>query len=257
MLENPLYSIRMRAAEGGPHEGGGRHISGGERLARESEVQILTAELLAKSMGHSRGSADFIQVVVEKLETVGVFVPPLPVSTEEGDHVDTCRARALDLLVDTGVSRKAAEIGMQWLRQSTDLRGAILLHADSGKRLDDRDQKGVRVSRMDWDAFSYIKWLKLHSELGSSRIREALALATKVASSPFTVAELCWSDDPDYVTGYVASQKLGYRRIPHFKTFGDSSGGRVFFVQDGIDIDSYIHYLEKKPIWIGWEDERK
>ena len=27
-----LYSIRMRGAEGGPHEEGGRHISGAERI---------------------------------------------------------------------------------------------------------------------------------------------------------------------------------------------------------------------------------
>ena len=31
-----LYSIRMRASQGGPHEEGGRHISGAERILPES-----------------------------------------------------------------------------------------------------------------------------------------------------------------------------------------------------------------------------
>ncbi|RXT06992.1 6-carboxyhexanoate--CoA ligase [Ammoniphilus sp. CFH 90114] len=256
MLENPLYSIRMRAAEGGPHEQGGRHISGGERLARESEVQLLVAELLTKSMGHSRGNADFIQVVVEKMPYAEVYVPPLPVATEGGHQVDVCRAKALNLLVESGVSRAAAELGLNELQQSEDLRGAIIMDAVTGTRLDKREQKGVRVSRMDWDASSHEEWVKIHVPLGSLRVREALALATKVAYSPYTLAELCWSDDPDYVTGYVASDKLGYRRIPHLKKLGESTGGRVFFVQPGLDVDEYIHYLEKTPIWIGWEGGR-
>ena len=29
-----LYSVRMRAAQGGPHEKGGHHISGAERIVK-------------------------------------------------------------------------------------------------------------------------------------------------------------------------------------------------------------------------------
>ena len=32
------YSIRMRSAEGGPHEKGGNHISGAERIVDECEL---------------------------------------------------------------------------------------------------------------------------------------------------------------------------------------------------------------------------
>ena len=35
----------------------------------------------------------------------------------------------------------------------------------------------------------------------------SIVLATKVSAHPATVAELCWSDDPEYITGYVASRK--------------------------------------------------
>ena len=31
-----LYSVRMRAAQGGPHEKGGHHISGAERIDKIS-----------------------------------------------------------------------------------------------------------------------------------------------------------------------------------------------------------------------------
>ena len=46
--------------------------------------------------------------------------------------------------------------------------------------------------------------------------REALALATKVIWSG-VVAELCWSDEPEYVAGYVATARHGSVRFPNFK----------------------------------------
>ena len=33
-----LYSVRMRAAQGGPHENGGHHISGAERIVTLNQV---------------------------------------------------------------------------------------------------------------------------------------------------------------------------------------------------------------------------
>ena len=62
------YSIRMRAAEGGAHELGGKHISGGERLGNKSQLEKITAELLAKACNHSRGNADFIQLIIEQVQ---------------------------------------------------------------------------------------------------------------------------------------------------------------------------------------------
>jgi 6-carboxyhexanoate--CoA ligase len=40
----------------------------------------------------------------------------------------------------------------------------------------------------------------------SQRVKEAPVLATKVSAHPATIAELCWSDDPEYITGYVTSK---------------------------------------------------
>ncbi|CAM5620838.1 6-carboxyhexanoate--CoA ligase [Lysinibacillus sphaericus] len=65
---------------------------------------------------------------------------------------------------------------------------------------------------------------------------KALALATKVANSPYTIAELCWSDDPEYVTGYVSNHEIGYVRITPLKREGCESGGRIFFVSDEVEL---------------------
>ena len=73
------------------------------------------------------------------------------------------------------------------------------------------------------------------------RTREALALATKVAHAPGIIAELCWSDDPDYTAGYVASPRIGYVRFPVLKLPDDPRGGRVFFVdRNTLDIEAFI-----------------
>jgi len=76
-------------------------------------------------------------------------------------------------------------------------------------------------------------------------VREALVLAAKVLSAPGIVAELCWSDDPDYTAGYVASPVHGYVRFPHLKPPGDERGGRAFFFRsEEMDIERVIDYLE-------------
>ncbi|WP_155767460.1 6-carboxyhexanoate--CoA ligase [Sporosarcina ureilytica] len=243
------FSVRMRAAEGKAHELGGKHISGGERLGNRLQLEVIATELLAKASNHSRGSADFIQLVVEKVPGEELqFIPPLDVSAIEVATVQEGHDKAKDQLAAAGVSERAIEHAFLILNHERNLRGAAIVNCETGERLDERGQKGVRVSRMDWTDCGHVA--------DSVRVREALALATKVAQSPYTVAELCWSDDPDYVTGYVSSQQLGYVRISPLKRMGCESGGRVFFVHNDVDIDSYIDFLERKPVFIqGGESE--
>lgn len=250
-MSNELYSIRMRAAQGGAHEQGGQHVSGGERLGQKHDLHELVSELLTKSLNHSRGDCDFIQVVVERLQDEKIqTINPLPVSTDDVQSVQEGRNTAATRLSALGVSDKAIEQGLILLEQATNQRGAIILDGETGQRLDDRELKGVRVSRMDWDAKGWTEWATSHEFLDSPRIREALALASKVSFSPYTMAELCWSDDPDYVTGYVASPTIGYKRITHLKQAGDPCGGRIFFVKENCPVKDYITYLEETPVWI-------
>lgn len=254
-MSNEFYSVRMRAAQGGAHEQGGRHVSGGERLGQKTDLHELVSEMLTKSLNHSRGDCDFIQVVVEKLQDAELQpIKPLPVSTNDAQSVQEGRDTAAAHLSALGVSDIAIKQGFILLEQSTNQRGAIILDGLTGERLDHRELKGVRVSRMDWDANGWRQWTASHKSLNSPRIREALALASKVSSSPYTMAELCWSDDPDYVTGYIASPTIGYKRITPLKKTGNPCGGRIFFVKQNCPVEDYIAYLEETPVWIKIEN---
>ncbi|MDQ0338371.1 6-carboxyhexanoate--CoA ligase [Caldalkalibacillus uzonensis] len=250
-----LYSIRMRAAQGGPHEQGGKHISGGERLVQSPDVNQAVLELMDKASNHSRGPFDFLNLIVEEIPWEELkLLPPLPVQTEQVASVEAGRDLALTLVGKCGVSPAAGKLGLQLIQSMGHVRGAVVLDAHTGERLDDRGERGVRVSRLDWRPGSYERWLDQHPGLTNPRTKEALALATKVSAAPGAVAELCWSDDPDYVTGYVAAPHLGYCRITRLKSPGEEHGGRVFFIHRSVDLDTYLTFLEQTPVWIGWED---
>jgi 6-carboxyhexanoate--CoA ligase len=133
------------------------------------------------------------------------------------------------------------------------MRGAIIMDLQTGERLESDQDRGVRASRFDWTEEASIAIDKKLSALGLThfRTREALALATKVAYAPGVIAELCWSDEPDYTAGYVASQKSGYVRFPILKPLNDQHGGRVFFVKrEELDIDALVRYLQTEPVLI-------
>ncbi len=136
------------------------------------------------------------------------------------------------------------------ITEYAEARGAVLFDIRAGKRIDGRGNRGVRVSRVDWPSHDFQKWAFTHNMPENSRIKEAHAIAAKVCAHPGIIAELCWSDDPDYITGYVAAKKLGYQRIAKMKNAGDESGCRVFFTDGSIDTESCIHFLEKQPVFI-------
>lgn len=130
------------------------------------------------------------------------------------------------------------------------MRGAAVVDAETGERLDGLGMRGVRCSCMDCeDTCAYEAQMGAKS-LGGEHPREALILASKVAAAPGTVAELCWSDDPFYVTGYVGSPKFGYGRITVMKEKGDPIGGRVFFVKHGTDMDRYVGYMQHQTVLV-------
>ena len=72
-----------------------------------------------------------------------------------------------------------------------------------------------------------------------------------MASLSSVRAEICWSDDPDYVAGYVASRHGGYVRFPHMKERGDPLGGRIYFVDaHSFDLVADEGYLESHPVLV-------
>ena len=133
------------------------------------------------------------------------------------------------------------------------MRGAALIDAQTGARLDSDRQKGVRVSAFDWEPGEYKKSMEWAEARGlSGRFVDALALASKAASAPFVMAEIGLSDDPDYLSGYAASRAGGYVRFTHMKRRGDPNGGRVYLIDAAIfDAERDIAALKSAPVLIG------
>jgi 6-carboxyhexanoate--CoA ligase len=244
----------MRAAENVSHENGGKHISGGELLSSYSDLRMSVNTLLEKALNHSRGKPDFFQIQCEIVNQPIKLVNPLKVETNEVTTVEAGQELARNLLEKSGVPKDIIEEAYKQIPENV-VRGAILIDIHTGERIDRRLDKGVRVSRMDWKTRNFEKWAKTKAVNTNPRLKEALVLATKVCAHKATIAELCWSDDPDYITGYVASKNIGYQRITQLKHYGDERGCRIFFVDTLSDIHTYISYLEEQPILVQWEDE--
>ena len=60
-----MYSIKMRSAKGGPHEEGGKHISGAERILREDEIEEELINVYRRAITHEKGKPDFINLKIE------------------------------------------------------------------------------------------------------------------------------------------------------------------------------------------------
>ena len=237
-----LYSVRMRAAQGGPHEKGGHHISGAERIVKLEEVGAIAQSLADRALYHSKGTADFINITVDVIPSNEItYIDCLQVEEHRANTIAEAHQLAIELLQGTHITEVAIQNAMTFLKElDSSMRGAMLVDATTGKRID-IGNRGVRVSHMDsFDSES----------LGDNEhMREALVLASKVQSAEGIVGELCWSDDPDYTVGYVACNGI-YHRIPKMKELGSHIGGRVFFVRSDIDRESVIAYLEKAPVLV-------
>lgn len=237
-----LYSVRMRAAQGGPHEKGGHHISGAERIVKLDEVGSIAQSLAERALHHSKGTADFINITVDLIPPEKIrYIDCLKVEEHKTSSISESHQLATDLLQGPHISETAVLKAISLLKSlDKSMRGAMLVDAITGERLDTGD-RGVRVSHMDsFDS---------HALGDNEHMREALVLASKVQSADGIVGELCWSDDPDYTVGYVACNGV-YHRLPNMKEFGSDIGGRVFFVRSNIDSESVIEYLERTPVLV-------
>ena len=237
-----LYSVRMRAAQGGPHEKGGHHISGAERIVKLEEVGAIAQSLADRALHHSKGTADFINITVDLIPPEKIrYIDCLKVEEHKTGSISESHQLVTDLLQGPNISEEAVHKAISLLKSlDKSMRGAMLVDAITGERLD-IGNRGVRVSHMDsFDSYA----------LGDNEhMREALVLASKVQSAEGIVGELCWSDDPDYTVGYVACNGV-YHRIPNMKELGSNIGGRVFFVRSDIDSESVIEYLERAPVLV-------
>ncbi len=239
--KNELYmsklSVKMRASLKD------KHISGAEKIISESDMHACVNSLLTRARNHAKGKPDFISLKIEEIEETDItYLDPLKVSCLDVKTAQEGLQKASELLEK--INTKHADKIMQFLQEAYALRGAILLDVDTLERLESNRQRGVRATYMD----------SVHSDFldpSKNHFREALILATKVANAPNIIGEICISDDPDYVTGYVASRELGYVRITKMKALGSELGGRIFLYRgDRKDVSKTIEYLEHQCVLI-------
>ena len=238
MSEGSFYSVKMRAARGG------EHISGAEKIVPASAVPKVASVLVERALTHAKGVPDFINVKVESQAENLLRLKSLVVTTHVTRTAAEGRAVAAELLAGAGIER-ATEI-LARFSESHSMRGAMLLDADTLERLEPDPERGVRATYMD-DETS----LEKGTAGGKNHYAEAIVLATKVQNAPGIVGEICVSDDPDYVTGYVATRELGYRRITVIKRKGDPNGGRIFLYRGPRDgVAETIRFLEQTPVLV-------
>ena len=236
-----FFSVKMRASR--ERDGVREHISGAEHMVAASEVPELARDLVLRAQNHSKGVPDFINIKVEEVEEASCLrLKALPVRSLSCETAQEGLALARDLLREAGVADPDAVVRL--MPKAGTLRGAMVLDADTLERLEPDRERGVRATNMG-------RAEDTHAGTTKNHYAEALVLATKVANAPNIVAEICISDDPDYVTGYVASKSLGYVRILRMKEMGSPEGGRIFLYRGPREeLSATLVFIERKPVLV-------
>lgn len=249
-MNQQLYSIRMHSRRAGDH------LSGAENLVGLAALESTAALLVRRALQHSRGAADQLRLVIDLVDPDSLEHGCLPdLRTLQLASVAEARRCAGQLLAQVGVTTQAVAAAMQALVDGAapggrSMRGAMLIDCRTGERLEADRARGVRVSRigmtgqLDAGLTAQLEAL----DLNNLHVREALLLAGKVAMHRDILAELCWSDDPDYTAGYVSSRHFGYLRFPQLKPSGETRGGRAFFLRPGSDLAELTTWLESAPV---------
>ena len=256
--------------------GGFQHLSGAERLVSEAEIEKTVSELNRRALRAAAGTDVEIHLSVEKIKSSAVQFKTLPdLLPYQVESYQEGRALAQTLLELAGVPKQMATDGLKILADGPGpggrvMRGAVVLDVQTGQRMESDPARGIRATRMDLTA-ECRDALEVHLQqagLSHRRVIEALALSGKVLNAPGFVAELCWSDDPEYVAGYVASPLQGYQRISALKSKGDPIGGRIFFMDSSAaEVAEMTGYVENQPVlfnrpgtvlpWVKWKPDNE
>lgn len=235
-----LYSIKMRAEM--QSEKTTHHISGAEKIVSSENISSHAEALINRALCHSKGSADFVNIKIERVANDSIlYLDALPTqmitveNSSEGLKKIAALLEQLNIFNTTAILEKISE--------TYNMRGAMLLNVDTLERLEPDYTRGIRATYMDVE-YSNISNIKNYYQ-------EAIVLATKVAHAPNIIGEICISDDPNYVIGYVAGKDIGYVRISKLKELGDYNGGRIFLYRgDSSQAQSTIDFLQKQHILV-------
>lgn len=242
-----FFSIRMRASREG------LHISGAEGIYRRGDIVNIVQRYTERALSHERGRPDEIHLTIEELKERPLRISSLPLCTLNTRTPQTAKKASLRILGSLGITERAVEEAFKSISSGITMRGAMLMDIE-GVRLEPDLLRGVRVTRMGiTEKANSVLLRKLNSpDINPDTIqtiKEALILASKANHHPMVLGELCISDDPNYITGYVASRTYGYIRLPHIKKRGATYGGRTFFVTGG-ELKGLIEYLQRTPVII-------
>lgn len=235
------FSVRMRASYKS------HHISGAERICKLNDLPSIISELLKRPKVF-----DFLSLKVEKVGHIE-YIEPLPIKSFYFKNVEDGKTFAKKLLIDFGIKTDIVDNVFTLISNGPangkNMRGAMIIDAETGKRLEKDFEKGIRTIKVDWDNREYAstvlssyKPLKL-----TNRSLDALALVSKNVKCGI-LAEVCWSDDKDYTTGYVVVNGV-YHRIEPLKQIGSPYGGRAYFIK-AKNLESIIRCLREKAFLV-------
>ncbi len=229
----------------------GQHISGAERLIKPDAIQRTIKELIKRPKAY-----DKMVITLERVEEITTIPKALTIYSYDFKSVEEAHNFAIKNLLKEGIPEEIALKALETLKRGANpkggnMRGAVLMDIQTGERLEPDKERGIRTVRVDWKDRQEVKRVLRERGLKKpylERLLDALALATKNIHCG-VIAELCWSDDPDYITGYIAGKNLGYVRIKPMKEYGIPLGGRVYFVKrEGIE--KLIECLQEKAVLI-------
>lgn len=258
-MPETMYSIKMRASRNGSH------ISGAERIVPARYVGQVSQQLHHRALQHPKGQPDSIVVTTTALAVDDIkYLPDLSVGQLPCESPAQAQELVTDLLSE--ITPHGERI-WNYLATVTGMRGAMLVDAASGQRVEPDPERGVRASTMDHrDSIASLTSTRptsmfpinadetdqLAPSPAKNYVQEARVLAAKVASCPHVLAELCISDDPDYTTGYACVNGK-YYRIDNMKDAGTKQGTRVIVIErsDEHAIAEISAYLENQAVIVG------
>ncbi len=239
-----FFSIKMRSSL---EE---KHVSGHERIVKDSEIESTLLELYKRG---SRKDFDLLNIKLQKItQPIKYLERTLKIENLNFNDYKEANEFAMELICKKTFIPKNVLNNIIYLVHSgcgigKNMRGAMVVN-QQGKRLEKDKEKGIRTSMVDF--VNRNKVLEILKEKGfTERTLDALALSTKNLSFEGMLAEYCISDEPDYITGYVAVDGIYYRITP-LKKEGNFFGGRIYFVKNDVDIDTLYYYLKNEPVLI-------
>lgn len=242
-----IYSLKMRASK---HTGSiQEHVSGAEKILPQQELPQQMEALLSRALHHAKGKADFINLKIEAISSENLqYIEALPVSTHEAATPAEGRQFMCQIMTELGLTPDKCQKILELFQATYGMRGAMLLDVDTLERLEPDQQRGIRATYMD--SIAPKGEAKAICD-GKNHFQEALVLASKVLSAPNIIGELCMSDDPDYITGYIATRDKGYIRITQLKEMGCPDGGRIFLYRGPkSQVEDCIQYLQEQRVLV-------